>query len=207
VVLAESKYEFETLRSEPMFRFIFALPIILAVACSSSDFSGQNLPKKPAVKAAPASSGASSGADASGGVSSSADASPTQSGQEGADTPSTESTAAAPVTKAVLAPLPAATATATATPKPEVCAAFVGRQTGAGNQGGADSPNQDCENKGGTPSAEKGGYIQSISRRYCMNPHSTNASYGQHGDCSNRGGKGKCGCWSCQADGVECYRP
>jgi hypothetical protein len=88
-----------------------------------------------------------------------------------------------------------------------ICRAFSGRATGAGNQGGANSPNEDCANRGGVPGADWGGYIKAVTNRYCMSPHSTSKSYAQHGDCSNRGGKNKCGCWSCQADGVECYIP
>jgi prepilin-type N-terminal cleavage/methylation domain-containing protein len=91
--------------------------------------------------------------------------------------------------------------------RPMICVAFNGRATGAGNQGGANSPNEDCQNKGGNPDTGFGGFIQSVTNRYCMSPHSTNSSYAQHGDCSNRGGSGKCGCWSCQADGIECYQP
>jgi hypothetical protein len=103
------------------------------------------------------------------------------------------------------ATLPTPTATATPTPRPIVCAPFSGRATGAGNQRGANSPDEDCRNKGGVPDAQWGGSIQSVTSRYCMSPHSTNRNSGQHGDCSNRGGNGKCGCWSCQADGIECY--
>lgn len=98
-----------------------------------------------------------------------------------------------------------------------VCKAFFGRATGPGNQGGAGSPTQDCQNKGGVPGADWGGYIKSVTNRYCMMPHRSDKTNfknnweigpsGQHGDCNNRGGKGNCGCWSCQADGVECYIP
>ncbi len=113
--------------------------------------------------------------------------------------------AAPPAAPAAAAPAAAAPAVAAAAPAARVCRNFTGRATGAGNQGGASSPNQDCQNKGGTPSAEWGGVVTSVSNRYCMNPHSTNRNPAQHGDCSNRGGSGKCGCWSCQADGTECY--
>ena len=91
-----------------------------------------------------------------------------------------------------------------------VCRSFSGYAMGAGaNNGSASTVDEDCENRGNgslrsePPYGATGAYIQSVSKRYCMSPSGYPGA--THGDCNNRGGSGKCGCWSCQANGTECY--
>jgi hypothetical protein len=188
--------------------------------CSGTDFSGANSPPKKAKHSSlpKVSTGDASAAESSPAAEetlTSAGAPVATATPEAVSTPVATATPEAVSTPAATA-TPQPTAAAKATPLPMVCKQFVGRATGRGGDGGKNSPSEDCQNNP-NPGAEWGGSIQSITNRYCMSPHRTDPTNyarneqigpsGQHGDCNNRGGQGKCGCWSCQADGIECYQP